>query len=298
MPFITIILPLYNGEEFIEKTLLSIGLQSFQNAELIIVDDGSTDNSCDLIYRISSTFSYPILKNLKIVNKENGGVASARNLGIKEANGKWLAFIDQDDIWLPEKLKKQVGALCESDVKWCYSAFTRFYSDGKEVLKQNGSTDRMETLRLLVSGKLFIPPSTVFVEKSICEREGGFDSNYIPSDEWDFFLTLAEKYKPAYCPEVLVKFRSHPFSTAKKQKRKIFEAQLKVIKKHSVIARENGIEKEIKKRIANVLWHLGKEYELEGDKKSARNYYLKAIKNNPGRIKLLSSFISSFFKIK
>ncbi len=295
MLFISIILPLYNGEEFIENTLLSIGQQSFHDAELIIVNDGSTDSSCEIIHRIISTSSYPVLKNLKIINKENGGVASARNAGIKEAKGEWIAFIDQDDLWLPQKLECQVDALRGSNAKWCYSSFVRFYSDGKEVLKQNGSKNRMETLRLLVSGKLFIPPSTVLVEKSICEAEGGFDSNFIPSDEWDFFLTLAEKYKPAYCSEVLVKFRSHPSSTAKKQKRKIFEAQLRVIEKHFTIALENGIEKEIKKRVANVLWHFGKEYELEGDKKNARNYYLKAIKNNPARIKLLSSFLSSFF---
>jgi len=296
MPFISIILPLYNGEEFIEKTLLSIGQQSFYDAELIVVNDGSSDSSCEIIHRVIRTSSCPILKNLKIINKENGGVASARNLGIKESKGEWLAFIDQDDVWLPHKLEHQVDLLHESNAKWCYSSFVRFYSNGKEVLKQNGSKDRMETLRLLVSGKLFIPPSTVLVEKSVCVKEGGFDSNFIPSDEWDFFLTLAEKYKSAYCPEVLVKFRSHPSSTAKKQKRKIFEAQLRVIEKHFSTVRKNGIEKEIKRRIANVLWHLGKECELEGDKKNAREFYVKAIKNNPARIKLLSSFLSSFFK--
>ncbi|MCK5851988.1 glycosyltransferase family 2 protein [bacterium] len=295
MPFISIILPLYNGEEFIEKTLLSIGQQSYYDAELIVVDDGSSDNSCDIINHVISTSSYPVLKNLKIINKENGGVASARNAGIKEAQGKWIAFIDQDDIWFPKKLERQIDVLRESNAKWSYSSFVRFYSNGKEVLKQNGSKNRMETLRLLVSGKLFIPPSTVLVEKSICVTEGGFDSNFIPSDEWDFFLTLAEKYKPAYCHEILVKFRSHPSSTAKKQKRKIFEAQLRVIEKHFSIALENGIEREIKKRVANVLWHLGKEYELEGNKKNARKFYVKAIKNNPSRIKLISSFLSSFF---
>ena len=295
MPFITIILPLYNGEAFIEKTLLSIGQQSFHHAELIVVDDGSTDNSCDIIHLISSTSSYPVLKNLKIVTQKNGGVASARNLGIKEAKGKWIAFIDQDDLWLPEKLERQVDALRDSNAKWSYSSFVRFYSDGKEVLKQNGSTDRKETLRLLVSGKLFIPPSAVLVEKNICETEGGFNSNLIPSDEWDFFLTLAEKYNPAYCAEILIRFRSHPSSTAKKQKRKIFEAQLKVIDQHTDIAKKSKIYNELKKRKANVLWHIGKECETDGNKKAAREFYMKAIKNNPFRVKLLSSFLCSFF---
>ncbi len=287
---ISIILPLYNGEEFIEETLLSIARQSFNNIELIIIDDGSTDDSCNIINRISRASSYPVIKKLKILKKENGGVASARNCGIKEAKGKWLAFIDQDDIWLAQKLERQLAALQNSNAVWCYSAFTRFYSDGREVIKQNGSPDRMKTLRSLIFGKLFIPPSTVLIEKRICETEGGFVPDFIPSDEWDFFLTLAEKYNPAYCSEVLLKFRSHPSSTAKKQKRKIFEAQLKVIEKHSAIIKAHGIHREVRKRKANVLWHIGKEYEYEGEKKIARKYYVESIKNNPTRVKLLSSF--------
>ncbi|RLD10154.1 MAG: hypothetical protein DRI44_06780 [Chlamydiae bacterium] len=289
MPLISIILPLYNGGKFIEETLLSIGQQSFSDVELIVIDDGSTDNSIEKIQRIKTSVSGPVLKNLKIISKENGGVASARNRGIKEANGKWLAFIDQDDIWLPQKLGMQIEAVKGTNASFCYTAFLRFYADGREVIKQNGSADREKSLRSLFSGKLFIPPSTVLVKKEVAEIEGGFNSDFIPSDEWDFFLTILEKYELVYCPEILAKFRSHPTSTAKKQKRKIFEVQLEVINNHTDIAKGIGVYKELKKRKANVLWHIGNECEAEGDKKSARDYYLKAIKNNPTRIKLIAS---------
>ena len=282
-------MPLYNGEEFIEKTLLSIGQQSFHNAELIVVDDGSTDNSCDIICRISSTSSYPVLKNLKIVTQKNGGVASARNHGIKEAKGKWIAFIDQDDLWLPGKLDHQIKMLKGTTASFCYTAFTRFYSDGREVNKQNGSSFKNESLRRLFLGKLFIPPATVLVKKEIAEKEKGFNSDFIPSDEWDFFLRILEKYETVYCPEILTKFRSHPSSTAKKQKRKIFEAQLKVIDQHTDIAKKLKVYNELKKRKANVLWHIGKECENDGDKKSACGFYMKAVKINPFRVKLLAS---------
>jgi len=100
-------------------------------------------------------------------------------------------------------------------------------------------------LRSLVFGKLFIPPSSVLIEKNICEQEGGFVSEFIPSDEWDLFLTLAEKYDPFYCSEVLVRFRSHAASTAKKQKRKIFDAQLKVLEKHFPINQASSGEQSI-----------------------------------------------------
>jgi len=296
MPLISIILPLYNGGEFIEKTLLSIGQQSFNNAELIIIDDGSTDNSIEIIKSISSKSSCSILKNLKIVTQKNGGVASARNHGIEKAEGEWLSFIDQDDIWLPGKLGKQIEMLQGTNASFCYTAFSRFYADGREVIKKNGSADRKESLRSLISGKLFIPPSTVLVKKEIAEIEGGFNSDFIPSDEWDFFLKILEKYDPVYCPEILVKFRSHPTSTAKTQKRKIFEAQLKVIERHTDIARKTGAYKELKRRKANVLWHLGKEYEADNDKKTAREFYIKAIKNNPARIKLFAALVRCLMK--
>lgn len=291
---VSIILPLYNGEEFIGETLDSIAQQSFTASELIIVDDGSTDDSCNIIKRISSDSEYPILSNLQILSKKNGGVASARNFGVQAAKGKYLAFIDQDDLWLPQKLERQIAALESSKAVWCYSSYLRFYADGKEKTRKRGSSDRIETLRSLVFGKLFIPPSTVLIEKSICEKEGGFVSEFIPSDEWDLFLTLAEKYAPSYCSEVLVRFRSHAASTAKKQKRKIFDAQLKVLEKHFSALKANGFQSDAKKRKANVLWHIGKEHEAEGDKKSAKKYYSQAIKNNPTRVKLLASYLRCF----
>lgn len=288
---VSVILPLYNGREFINETLLSIAKQSFTDTELIVVDDGSTDDSCSIINQIRNESEYPILKNLQILSKENGGVASARNFGIKAAKGKYLAFIDQDDLWMPQKLEQQIAALENSGAIWCYSSYLRFYADGKEKIRERGSSDRIKTLGSLVFGKLFIPPSTVLIEKSVCEEEGGFVSEFIPSDEWDLFLTLAEKHAPVYCPEVLVRFRSHSASTAKKQKRKIFDAQLKVLEKHFLALKANGFQKDARKRKANVLWHIGKEYESEGEKKSARKYYAQAIKNNPTRVKLLASYL-------
>ena len=295
---VSVILPLYNGKEFIGETLESIAQQSFTDIELIIVDDGSTDDSCGIIKRISSESAHPVLKNLRLLSKENGGVASARNSGVQAATGKYLAFIDQDDLWLPQKLEQQITALENSKAVWCYSSYLRFYADGKEKIRQRGSSDRLETLKALVFGKLFIPPSTVLIEKSICEKEGGFVSEFIPSDEWDLFLSLAEKYTPVYCPEVLVRFRSHSASTAKKQKRRIFDAQLKVLEKHLPALKVNGLQNDAAKRKANVLWHIGREYESEGENKSARKYYAQAVKNDPARVKLLVAYLHCLFKMK
>lgn len=295
---VSVILPLYNGKEFIGETLESIAQQSFTDLELIIVDDGSTDDSNRIIRRISSESANPVLKNLRLLSKENGGVASARNFGVQAAKGRYLAFIDQDDLWLPQKLEQQITALKSSNAVWCYSSYLRFYADGREKTRKRGASDRLKTLSSLVFGKLFIPPSTVLIEKRVCEEEGGFASEFIPSDEWDLFLTLAEKYAPVYCPEVLVRFRSHSASTAKKQKRRIFDAQLRVLEKHLPALEANGLGRDAGKRKANVLWHMGKEYESEGENKSARKHYAEAIKNDPLRLKLLTAYLRCLFKFR
>jgi len=294
IPSISIVLPLYNGAAFIKKTLDAVASQTFQDAELIIIDDGSPDSSSQIAEEVCSCSSSRILQNLTLIKQENQGVAAARNHGIEKAKGKWIALLDQDDIWLPEKLEVQHKAAQKNpEASWHYSAFVRFYADGREKLKNNGSSDRLETLKKMLSGELFVPPSTVLVLKKVCEELGGFDSELIPSDEWDFFLKLAENYENGYSDKVLVRFPSHPTSTAKRQRRKIFEAQKIVIEKHSEKVSREVPASVIKKRKANILWHLGRESELDGEKKLARKHYFEAVKTNPARIKLFVAWIRS-----
>ena len=293
-PYISIVLPLYNGANFIKETLKAVDAQTFQDAEIIVVDDGSTDNSSEIVEEVSKNYSSEILQTLKVFKQKNQGVAAARNLGIQKSSGKWIALLDQDDLWLPDKLEVQHAATLKfPEVSWHYSAFVRFYADGREKIKNNGSADSLETLERMLSGKLFVPPSTVLILKKIFEEVGGFDSEYIPSDEWDFFLKLSEKFKNSYSEKVLVRFLSHPTSTAKRQKRKIFEAQKIVIQKHEKIV--SGIIKNsvIKKRKANILWHLGKECEAEGEKQTAKKYYFEAVKTDPMRVKLLVAWMKN-----
>ena len=160
-----------------------------------------------------------------------------------------------------------------------------------QVAKQNGSSDRLETVSRLVDGSLFIPPATVLVRKDICLKTGGFDSTLIPSDEWDFFLKLAEQYEVIYSPDYLVNFRSHATSTAKRQKMEIFSAQREVLRRHEKTLIQSIDPRLIRKRMATIEWHLGKEYEQAGSNHSARLHYRQAWKLNPTRIKLLTSLL-------
>src|SRR3990170_2838516 len=103
MPKVSVIIPTYNREKYIVETLQSVFAQTFTDYEVIVIDDGSTDNTADVLR--------PYLDRIVYIRKPNGGQGSARNVGIKVAKGEYIAFLDSDDLWMPEKLELQVKYL-------------------------------------------------------------------------------------------------------------------------------------------------------------------------------------------
>lgn len=291
-PLVSIVLPLYNGREYVQETLAAIAAQTEQNAELIVIDDGSTDDSAALVRQVCGASASRILQQAAIVAQRNQGVAAARNAGIGRARGAWIAFIDQDDLWLPHKLATQVRALrAAPDAQWHYSAFVRFYEDGGEVVRATGSCDRAETWRRLLGGELFIPPSTALVSRAACEAIGGFDAALSPTDDWDFFLKLVARFNVCYSDECLVRFRAHARSTGKRQRRRIFELQREVLARHAPEAAGIVDAGVIRRRRANIYWHLGREALAAGNPRAARAWYRQALADNPWRVKCWRSYM-------
>lgn len=291
-PLVSIILPLYNGRAYVAETLASIAAQTEQNAELIVIDDGSTDDSAALVREICQASASPVLQHVVLQRQENQGVAAARNAGIARARGTWIAFIDQDDLWLPHKLATQLAALRAAlEAQWHYSAFVRFYHNGREEIRDNGSSDRLETWRRLLGGDLFIPPATALVSRAACDAIGRFDATLSPTDDWDFFLKLVARYAPCYSHECLVRFRAHVHSTGKRQRGRIFALQRDVLARHAPAATGIVSPWVIRRRRANIHWHLGREACAAGDIQTARAWYRAALADNPWRVKCWRSYL-------
>lgn len=296
VPAVSIVLPLFNGQAHIAGTLHSLAAQTFQDAELVIVDDGGTDGSAALAERICGEGDAPVLRACRIIRQANQGVAAARNAGVAAARAAWIAFVDQDDLWLPQKLSAQMQAVAASaGAAWHYTGFVRFYDDGREVAKLDGSGDRAELLELLVAGELFIPPSAALVRRDVVMALGGFDSAVIPSDDWDFFIKLALRHEPLYLPRCLVRFRSHGGSTGKAQKRRIFAAQEIVLDRHADALSSFVPCRAINRRRSSTWWHMGRECQDEGDRTQALAYYRKALGAAPFRLKIWRSMLSALF---
>ncbi len=196
---ISVIIPCYNAERTIINTLKSVLCQTVPPSEIIIVNDGSSDKSEEIINDfISENKSIQI----QLITKENGGVSSARNIGMKSASGEWIALLDSDDEWLPTKLERQIEVLRtmpEIDFLGCNRNGERY--DTFLGLKFKRLT-RVAAKTFLL--KNFFPVPTVIFKKSILDTVGFFDERQRYAEEGNYFIRIANKHNVYLLNESLV----------------------------------------------------------------------------------------------
>jgi glycosyltransferase involved in cell wall biosynthesis len=188
-PLVSIIIPAFNVAGLIAETLESVRSQTFQNFEAIIVDDGSTDQTADVARRFCEMDSRFIL-----LQQSNGGESRARNAAIERARGDWIAFLDADDVWLPQKLERQM-TLAAQDPRANF-LFCNFYIwDGRRDLQLMYQDDQSlpegDTLRELIFSDLY-GTLTVVARRELLDATGIFDPDLPLGQDWDFWLRLAE----------------------------------------------------------------------------------------------------------
>lgn len=202
-PQVSVIIPTFNRKSWLEKAVDSVLCQTFADFELIVVDDGSTDDTRTLFKTAETRVSY--------LYQENQGVASARNAGIHAAQGKWIAFLDSDDAWLPEKLEKQIDF---------HRKNPRFkISQTEEIWIRNGRRVNPMNKHKKLSGWIFEPslplclisPSSVILAREVFERAGLFDESFTVCEDYEFWLRCAVRYEVGLLSEALaVKHGGHP----------------------------------------------------------------------------------------
>jgi glycosyltransferase involved in cell wall biosynthesis len=205
-PLTTVVITCYNIHEYITEAISSVLDQSYRKYEIVIVDDGSTDETRNVIF--------PFLNNnVKYLAKKNGGPSSARNMGIAHAEGDLIAFLDGDDIWEPDKLLCQVNAMLNNpNAGMIFSDFSTFDSSGLFVSCKNRSMFRnLEPLEYhyLVARNNFIYPSTVIVRKSCFEQCGVFDETLRGPEDWDMWLRIARHFDVLGLHSSLARIRQH-----------------------------------------------------------------------------------------
>lgn len=209
MPKISIIIPVYNGAKFLDKTIQSVLAQTFADWELIIIDDQSTDNSRDIIKSLESSDQRI---HSVFLEKNSGGPAIPKNIGLESAKGEFIAFLDQDDVWLPEKLEKQFGLFEFSNKPKLelVSCFVNIRDKEGKLLSQHNKNYRNDIVKHLTKINFLMTSSCIMVKREVFKKVGVFDSQFKVNDDWDMWLRIAEAgWAFDFVPEYLVNYISH-----------------------------------------------------------------------------------------
>jgi glycosyltransferase involved in cell wall biosynthesis len=203
-PLISIVIPVYDRWELLKQAVASVVAQTYTNWELIVVDDGSTDGTREKL----------ALLNNKKVNvftiPHCGNVALLRNTGTNISSGEWIAFLDSDDLWVPEKLELQLKALQERSL-WSYS--------GSELMNEHGLTIPFNTgnpvpisgwiIKELLTNKASAAIGTLMVHHKLFDKLGGFNTALGAREDYEFVLRLAIEAEALAVPNVLTRIREH-----------------------------------------------------------------------------------------
>lgn len=202
MYFVTIIIPTFNRCSLLNRALDSVYKQSYSNYEVIVIDDGSTDETAEMMQQ-----NFP---EVKYFIQNNRGVSSSRNKGLAFATGEWIAFLDSDDEWLPQKLEKQIDAIIlEPAFKVCHT---------EEVWVRDGVQVNQMKKHKKVGGWIFpqclplcvISPSSVLIQRSVFEDIGTFDISLPACEDYDLWLRVTAKYPVLYIEEPqIIKYGGH-----------------------------------------------------------------------------------------
>lgn len=200
MAHVSVIIPAYNAGAYIADTVTSALAQTYRDIEVIVVDDGSTDQTLMALEAFGD--------RVRVHQQPNGGVARARNTGVGLATGSYIAFLDADDLWLPRKLEMQ---LQQSDAPMTFT--DRFNIGERGILPEvqslvtpmQGGDIFVELMR---EGN-FITNTSVMMRRELFEQMGGFYTGLNGTEDWDLWIRIAERHPIGFIPEPLVRYRFH-----------------------------------------------------------------------------------------
>jgi len=272
MPKVSVIIPTYNSAKYLAEAIDSIIGQTYQSFEIIIIDDGSIDNTTEIVNDFINR--YPLIA-IRYIYQQNKGPSSARNVGIENSKCEYIAFLDADDLWLPLKLELQLDAILQSELigivtcdAYYIDSFGKIFKEAKYKDYSNPKLLRRELmLRNVVSGG-----SSALVRRKCFNEVGLFDETLRGSEDRDMWFRAAKFYEIKLVTELLIKIRQHENNASSNV------AMIKLSRK-----------KFIRKNIGDFSWV---------DKRKAYSYiYFDAAREYLWFAKRIAAFMNSFMAI-
>lgn len=275
MPLVSAIIPAFNAASFVADAIESALRQTHRPLEVIVVDDGSTDRTPDVLAGFGSA--------IDVVRQTNMGLAGARNQGARHARGEWLAFLDADDVWMPEKIEKQLER--------ARSGAAMVYTDRENIGELDGLPRIQSEIEVLVEGDAFvqlltggnvIPASSAMVRQQVFRDLGGFyPARRSGAEDWDLWVRLAAQHDIAVCREPLVKYRLHAGAMTRNVAQ-MTEASTAVVERALASPRGRLLPRRVRRQIlARVHRSNAARAARYGNQRHALVEYLRSIRSRP-----------------
>lgn len=273
---VSVIVPVYNREKLVTETVASILGQTYRPIEIILINDGSTDSSLSVMQILQQ--QHPSL--IRIIDQENQGQTIARNQGIAAASGKYIAFLDSDDLWVPDKLELQIP-LFDEGVGLVYG--------GVELINEIGETTGFDPCDPEIQGSIYpqllvknrMTGGSVVVLRKALDKVGMFDPGFSAAENWDLWLRICKKYEARLVNKPVVKYRLHQNNMSKDMilmqdaKRQIMEKHCDRHSPDKLVAQYSKLAE------ADLFYKLGVHYFSQEQFGKAIGKFLRVIKISP-----------------
>ena len=201
MPRVSVVIPAYNAAPTILETIRSVRAQTYRDFELIVIDDGSTDATLDVLAAVGEP-------RLAVFSYDNGGLATARNRGTARATGELVSFVDADDLWTPDKLEAQVAALDARPEAGAAYSWTRFVDEtGRHLRWQEPVRFEGDVYRPLLVQNFLCSGSNILLRRRAMDAAGLFDPSALQMEDWEYFVRVAARFPFALVPRYQILYR-------------------------------------------------------------------------------------------
>ncbi len=293
MPKVSVIIPVYNGAATIERALASVFAQTFTDYEIVVVNDGSTDDTASVLAGYGD--------RIHVVTQANRGLPAARNSGIRASSGEYVAFIDDDDEWLPPMLERCGAVLDEdADCGLVYAGAVKVDLAGRPMPDQSSENDDIDspTMEQMLERPWVVVPSRVMVRRAVLERCGGFEERCVIACEDVFFLLRARECGDfRRVPEILVRKSTRPLYPKALKREPACELLVRLVRERYG-ASATGFIREYRRSRVKVVKHMARLLMEEGRRADARKCLARVIYYQPTSPKAYRRYLKTFLPVR
>jgi glycosyltransferase involved in cell wall biosynthesis len=289
---VSVVIPVYNGAPFVARAVASVRAQNYPAIEILVVDDGSTDGTQDVLKALEKS------DGIRWFQCSHGGPARSRNHGIGAARGRFIALLDCDDEWLPGKLAAQLACMRERpEVGLVHTDFEVRFEDGSLEERVAARRSREPMVQAFAGGHVALP-STLLIRKAVLDQVGGLDPELYGSEDSDLTIRLFNVTRFECIDQVLVKklqrghgYRDMAFDEATHRARVLASRQRFLTRLEALTPLTQAQRAALNREWANYFLQKGSVAERAGRRREARGHYWEAIRKAPGRIRCYTRWL-------